>query len=297
MNNNDYIRLSLELHLFFDRIMKEHSFFIENAFTLKDNESKNIASNFQNIFNDLLKRIINLSDNNISTDILNANTIVTKNTLDAEDKTSKLSGIKIDLDTTIKELELKSGNLNTSIKDLNELSDINKQTLLIIEDLIKFKKDVLKKVLKCEMYTFNYPILIDHMIEEAKMYHDLLLKLENKETVNNNFVYEQEMFWDNIMKEHALVIRGLLDPTEQKLINEANRYALEYDKIINTDNNLMNLTDVSIEETKQFKKFKLSGLEGILDCKIKSIIIPLLADHVVREANYFLRILNNYRNL
>ncbi len=32
MNQTDYVRLSLELHLFFDRIMKEHSFFLENCF-------------------------------------------------------------------------------------------------------------------------------------------------------------------------------------------------------------------------------------------------------------------------
>ena len=40
MNNSEYIRLSLELHLFFDRIMKEHSFFLEVAFLEKDNNLK-----------------------------------------------------------------------------------------------------------------------------------------------------------------------------------------------------------------------------------------------------------------
>lgn len=32
----DFVRQSLELHLFFARIMKEHSFFIEAGFTPKD---------------------------------------------------------------------------------------------------------------------------------------------------------------------------------------------------------------------------------------------------------------------
>ena len=31
-----------------------------------------------------------------------------------------------------------------------------------------------------------------------------------------------------------------------------------------------------------FRNFKIAGEEGILNCEIKSIIIPLLADHVVR---------------
>lgn len=40
MNWKEYIRLSLELHLFFDRIMKEHSFFLETGFTKKTNKKK-----------------------------------------------------------------------------------------------------------------------------------------------------------------------------------------------------------------------------------------------------------------
>lgn len=47
MNQNDYVNLSLELHLFFDRIMKEHSFFLEVAFTEKNNDLKKIARRFQ----------------------------------------------------------------------------------------------------------------------------------------------------------------------------------------------------------------------------------------------------------
>ena len=40
MTNNEYVRSSLELHLFFDRIMKDHSFFIETVFMGKNNDLK-----------------------------------------------------------------------------------------------------------------------------------------------------------------------------------------------------------------------------------------------------------------
>lgn len=62
MNNNEYIRLSLELHLFFHRIMKEHSLFLETAFMEKDNDLKQVAKDFQKAFADNLKRVINLAD-------------------------------------------------------------------------------------------------------------------------------------------------------------------------------------------------------------------------------------------
>lgn len=44
-----------------------------------------------------------------------------------------------------------------------------KQTLPIIEKLINFKIDVLNNVLSCKMYTTNYPLLIIHIMNEAKM--------------------------------------------------------------------------------------------------------------------------------
>lgn len=36
LSSMDFVRQSLELHLFFARIMKEHSFFLQAGFTPKD---------------------------------------------------------------------------------------------------------------------------------------------------------------------------------------------------------------------------------------------------------------------
>lgn len=296
MNNNEYIRLSLELHLFFDRIMKEHSFFLEASFLEKNNNFKKIANDFQKRFSDILNKVITLSDKNISNIILKANEIVTKNTLEAENKSSNLSGIYIDTNITKREFSLRSGTINVSQELLNDISNINRQTLLLIQNLIEFKNDILNSVLSCTMFTTNYPLLISHIMNEAKMYYTLLSKIENRSVFTKNELYEQELFWNNIMKEHAQFIRGLLDPSEQKLVLTADTYASDYDKIIRTyANNQTNLTNVSLNETIKFRDFKVVGEEGILNCKIKSIIIPLLADHVVREANHFIRILESYK--
>lgn len=296
MNNNDYIRLSLELHLFFDRIMKEHSFFLEAAFMERDHEFKQIANDFGKTFSNILEDIIVISDGNISDDFLTSGEIVTKNTLEAENKTNMLSGSNLNTNITLSELNLKSGNINMNQQLLNRINNINKQTLLVVEDLIHFKNDVLNKVLSCKMYTTNYPLLIQHIMNEAKMYHDLLGKVERREIFTQNDIYEQELFWNNIMKEHAEFIRGLLDPSEENLILTADTFADEYKMILqNYSGNPAYLTSSSLTETINFRNFKVIGEEGILNCKVKSIIIPLLADHVVREANHFIRILNNLK--
>lgn len=297
MNNNDYVRQSLELHLFFARIMKEHSLFLAVAFTERDARLKKIADNFQNEFYNLLQRTIDLSDGNISHEVLLSEEIVTNNTLEAENKTSELSGTKININPTLRELSLRSGIVNVNAQLLNEISHINRNALPLIKQLIEFKNDILTNVLNCKMFTMNYPLLITHIMNEAKMYYDLLLKIENREIISNEYIYEQELFWNNIMKEHAEFIRGLLDPSEKNLIMTADEYALKYDKILGSqNNNLLDLTNISLNQTIDFRNFKITGEEGILNCKIRSIIIPLLADHVVREANHFIRLLKSFRD-
>lgn len=46
-------------------------------------------------------------------------------------------------------------------------------------------------------------------------------------------------------------------------------------------------------EVIKLRDFKEEATKGILGCKIKSVILPLLADHVVREANHYIRLLND----
>lgn len=296
MNQNDYVNLSLELHLFFDRIMKEHSFFLEVAFTEKNNDLKKIARRFQKEFAQILKRSIALSRGRLSKDFLSSNEIVTKNTLKAEAITSRLSGVMIDSNITTSELDLESGNREVSSELIKQISALNIETLSLVKGIIKFKNDILVRVLDCKMFTMNYPLLITHIMNEAKMYYSLLEKIENKNAFAEREIYEQEVFWNNIMMEHAQFIRGLLDPSENTLIETADGYAKNYKRIIESSNaTIAQLTKDSLSETTRFRDFKIAGVEGILTCKIKSIIIPLLADHVLREANHFIRILKSIK--
>ena len=53
------------------------------------------------------------------------------------------------------------------------------------------------------------------------------------------------------------------------------------------------ITNEAIIETSKYVKFKTAGVQGVTECKIRSLILPLLADHVLREANHYYRILEN----
>ena len=73
----DYITLSLETHLFFARIMKEHALFLEAGFPFKDNNRIMKSDYFRQQFEKLLTDVIKISNGKINIQILKSDELVT----------------------------------------------------------------------------------------------------------------------------------------------------------------------------------------------------------------------------
>ncbi len=294
----EYVTLSLETHLFFGRIMKEHSLFLLAGFPTKETEFIQRADCFRKEFEDGLKKTVELADGIVSQAVLNSGEIVTEFTQKAECQTSDLTGIPIDMKITKEEEQLCSKNgviINRQM--ISQVRMLNRQMLKSLNGLISFKEEVLREVTRCRLYTTNYPLLIEHILQEAKLYRQMILELEKSGRISMPDLRNTEIFWNQIMMEHAQFIRGLLDPTECELIEKADEFAKDYCHLLEEareqERKVMNtLTATILQTTKQYQQFKTAGAQGITDCKIRSVILPLLADHVLREANHYLRILN-----
>jgi len=105
------------------------------------------------------------------------------------------------------------------------------------------------------------------------------------------------------MAEHAKFIAGLLDPSEEALIETARMFGREFDELTAMARqatmhtlDISSVTAESREKTARLRDFKEAGTKGLLECRIQSIIIPLLGDHVLREANHFLCIMGICKN-
>jgi len=300
----DYVRQSLGLHLFFARIMKEHSFFLEVGFTPKDADFTSTADEFRRVFDDVLKDVIALSDNTVSPAVLESGEVITPFTLKAEEATIFFTGVRLATQLTKMEEDLSPAGRSMDFENgmVQKVYALNHRVMDLLEKLIQFKSRILRNVLNCRMFTLNYPLLIDHIMREAKLYYRLLQRLQDNEELDiNQEAYEQELFWNRIMAEHALFIRGLLDPTENELIILANNFGNEFNQLYEaskeaTDRTLplARVTEESLRAVREIRDFKAQGTQGILECKIKSIILPLLGDHVLREANHYLRLLRTY---
>ena len=295
----EYVILSLETNLFFGRIMKEHSLFLLAGFPAKETEFIQRADQFRKEFEEGLRWTVKLADGIVSKSVLNSGEVVTEFTEKAECQTEKLTGIPIDGRITEAEERLRAGNCGMADREtVSQVRMLNRQMLRSLDGLISFKEEILREVTRCRLYTANYPLLIEHILREAKLYRQMILELEQRGRITAPDLRNLEIFWNQIMMEHAQFIRGLLDPTECELIEKANGFANDYchllEEVKEQDRKIMNtLTTKILQTTEQYQQFKTAGTQGITDCKIRSIILPLLADHVLREANHYLRILNH----
>ena len=294
----EYIVQSLEQHLFFARIMKEHAFFLKVGFLPPCREMAEEAEGHIRKFEALLSRAIGLSDCIVRRRVLCSGELVTEFTDCAERQTQRLTGTALDCELTARVLRLKGRegkeDFPTTRALVGQVRQLNREGLQLVNCLIGFKERLLCGVGNCAVFTVNYPMLIEHILREARLYRENLLRLEGNR--GSQDLRDSELFWNRIMMEHALFIRGLLDPGEEALVCTANEFAGDYRRLLEAAGAANEKTmgsEKACALTRKFRDFKQAGTQGIEACQIRSILLPLLADHVLREANHYLRLLED----
>lgn len=310
LSRQDFVRESLELNLFFLRIMKEHFILLQASLFPKNKELMNSADIFKEEFSRLLKNAVTLSQGVISPTTLGSDEFVTPYTLRIEELTQFATGIPIDTSITLAESALFARNDAINFMDMSsiieslpleeQVSRLNDHIIRVLNMAIQAKSKVVEDVLACNLFTHAYPSLLEHVLEEAVYYLELLEKLQAGTPIyTEQDLIDKEHFWNHIMSEHAYFIRGLLDPSEEELFEVANDFGDQFDALTEETSdpstltqNLSTLTASTLQAVTGIRDFKEQAVNGILNCNIKSIIIPLLSDHVLREANHYLKILS-----
>ncbi len=305
LTEKEYISHSLETNLFFLRIIKEHAIFAAASLPPRGRRIAGQLVAMKNSFEELLSEAIELADRAVSYEVLASDELVTDFTLEAERKTQFLTGIPINTGLTKRELELRAPGKSRNDELKEEVELLNRRAMAMTKEAVAFKTKLLNSVLECKVFSYTYPSMLEHVIEESRYYVMLLKKLEDRDAVDSvKEIIEQEINWNHIMGEHSKFIRGYLDPEEEKLFNAANAFVREFDELLEKTERagehpelLPEVTRESLKDVMGLRNFKVQGTEGILKCRIKSIIPPLLSDHVTREANHYLRLLKTFEKM
>ena len=97
------------------------------------------------------------------------------------------------------------------------------------------------------------------------------------------------------MTEHAVLTASMMDPTEQSFIQKnialSDMFAQDTQRLKKSKSQMSKPPQEIVSQTIQFKEINESALQGILNCKIKSMILPLMADHMLRETLFYVYIL------
>ncbi len=292
LSKGNFIRISFETNLFFQRIMKEHQFFLETNLKPVAQAYITEAQRLKKSFEELLYETAYYANNVISEDAIKSNEFVTPYTLRAEEVTSALTGASINTEITKLELNLVS-DPNYSYDNWYDIARmINARALKLVMEAIALQKELNSKASECKIFISMYPAMLVHITHEAEYYLQVLKTLEEGKMPKKTLCDELN-FWNHIMGEHAEFTDGMLDPSEKALKEAARATAKKFEKLveecIKTAENKM-ISD-SRQATESIRDYKSAATAGLLGCKIKSIIPPLLADHILREANHYLRLL------
>jgi hypothetical protein len=289
---------SLELNLFFLRIMKEHALFLQLGFTQKDRALAMQAQELHRRLEALMSQAVRLSKSYISEPVMASGELFTRYTEEAERLTQHFTGIPTGIELTRQEYVVGGGSMPPPAMR-EEVERLNRAAMGLTRQLLAFKEQVYRSVTSCTIVTKNYPLFLDHLVREARHYLEMLQALLTSGMPESPLhKAEMEYFWNEIMGEHAQFIDGLLDPTEKALKETSRVFEAEFERLHaeagaarSMLQMLPGVTQASETATEQLSEFKSAGTRGIITCKIRSVILPLQADHVLREAAHYLRML------
>ena len=105
----EYVTTSLETHLFFGRIMKEHALFLQAGFPAGETGYRKKTDWYREEFEKILWQTVRLADGMVGEDVLRSGEVFTEFTVMAERQTSGLTKIPIDFRITQAEKKLRAG--------------------------------------------------------------------------------------------------------------------------------------------------------------------------------------------
>lgn len=254
--SNLFVSRSLDEIKFWSRIMKEHSLFLKLGFTYEDTELIQEADGFYKLF---------------------------------------------------ESIEAKAQNF-TIQSDHQQVAQFNVEVHNAAAMIWAFKRKILGLIIQCKIHGNNLPLLVDHTSREAAYFANRLKELnEGKLQPVPEAIIRENIFFLRIMADHSKFIGHLLDPSERKLVDQAREFSHDFDQLLyqavdldsmrpqsETVPLLNQFLDENRVSVKSLRDFKKTAAELIEACKIKSIIHPLLADHVFREADRFLHIIDMF---
>lgn len=295
LNNKDFIKESIITNLYYLRTLREYTLRIELSLSNKYNNIKEIFTNLGKRCEEIGSNLLKISNNKIPKEVLNSQIFITNYTYELELLTEKLFNIDINTNLSLIEEKLIPGDIIEDESLINNITNINKEIITLINEFIINTTNLYNKVNNQEIFIFYYNSLNNYLIEEMNIYKLELDRLNQRLTLDPSFIEEFEYYKNNFLYNLSRFLRGEIDPTNENILEEVNSFILEYKNLVNeykninlTPENQLNMSLNSLELAKRFKTFIEKCLNLLLKKELYFISAPITKDNLLTAINYFI---------
>jgi len=292
IDNREIYYESLANHVYFAGSIRSFCTTIGLTF-FKNNQNyidRAIAIGYQ--ATDIINQSILLMNKELADDVLNSDVYITPYTKDLDLLTQKLFDISFVINVD-KDLEiLKSrGNIEYDIDTINKL---NNEALKLINKFKDFCSEIKTKLDNQELFSYLYPDFFNYMYDEISVYGRDIERIMSKKDYSEFYLNEFVYYFNELLRESALYIRGFLDTKELDIFDMASFYTNAFANI--SEKYLKNKDNVIIETRRlvtNYKLFVTDIIEKLLQSKLYFITPPMTLDDFLTNINAYLFILNN----
>lgn len=178
---------------------------------------------------------------------------------------------------------------------------VNQALLEALAALRGFKEQILQEQLNCTVKIHLPPTLIHHMINEAEEAYRVLGPVRRGEMPPAAQALHHHLLWLPDAAGHAGVLHAGTDPTQAELLKTTEHFkkvfdgmhirALELAGMLRVAPRMVaalrKLNRDAMGQISTFRAFLAELREHLEGCEILGTLVPLLADHMLREELYY----------
>ncbi|HHT38675.1 MAG TPA: DUF2935 domain-containing protein [Mollicutes bacterium] len=196
-----------------------------------------------------------------------------------------------------------------NLSNNNITGDFINEVMSLLVNFIEFKRYIIQKLLMCAINISLPPSFINHMINEAQEFYETLESIRRPKAVNT--VEENiklHKVWLPDSSGHATSLLMFIDAVEAFDREEARRFACDFNKLFIKANELgimidrTNMSNGALKYLNEQSKNKISDFiyflsrikELRIQCKLLGNLMPLIPDHMIREAQYYLSSIQSF---
>ncbi|MDU2064857.1 MAG: DUF2935 domain-containing protein [Sporomusaceae bacterium] len=189
--------------------------------------------------------------------------------------------------------------------ELRRPVEVVDQALPVMMNFYQFQRQLLNRMITCELLSHLYPLQIDHLLRENAYAVGLFEKIRDNRPLLQATKAQENLFWVRIMEDHTQFMGALVDPSERNVIDTARSFTKEFDEIYLQGRDFVSMLDRRHQDipaflryladtrraTLRLRDFKKLAEELIAQCRLLGILPRELADHLRREAEHYLSVL------